>query len=122
MAFGTGKFEHEGLEGWVDSFCHSFFGRGFETVLKGFQMRFDVMKVIRGCWGGRCQGMGWVFKSCDPGIDTFHFFKVILLEKGELFLQISSSLYQALIDIFEMLQFAQRKFGKAIVSSFRSNE
>ena len=93
MAFGASKFEHEGLEGRVDGVCHSFFGQGFEAVLKGFEVRFDVMNVIRGCLGGRCQGVGGVFESCDPGIDMFHSFKVILLEEGKLFLQISSSLY-----------------------------
>ena len=85
-AFGASKFEHEGLEGQVDSFCHSFFGRGFEAVLKGFEVQFDVVNVIRGDLGSRGQGVGGVFESCDPGIDTFHFLKVIRLEKGKLFL------------------------------------
>ena len=103
VSFGTGKFEHEGLESRVNGFCHCFFGRGFEAVLEGFEMGFYVVNVIRSCLSGRGQGLGGVFKSCDPGIDRFHFFEVILLEKSELFLQISSGLDKVLIDVFEML-------------------
>ena len=47
----------------------------------------------------------WVEVSSPviPGIDMFHFFEVIRLEKGKLFLQVGSGLYEVLIDVFEML-------------------
>ena len=66
VSFGTGKFEHEGLESQVNGFCHRFFGRGFEAVLEGFEMGFDVVNVIGGCLSSHGQCLGGVFKSCDP--------------------------------------------------------
>ena len=96
MSFGTGKFEHEGLESRVNGFCYRFFDRGFEAVLEGFMMGFDVVNVIGSCLSSHGQGLGGVFKSCDLGIDTFHFFEVIRLEKGKLLLQISSRLDKSL--------------------------
>ena len=67
VPFGTGKFEHEGLESRVNGFYHRFLGQGFEAVLKGFEMGYDVMNVIRSCVSGRGQGLGGGFKSCDSG-------------------------------------------------------
>ena len=66
VSFGTGKLEHEGLECRINGFCHRFFGRGFEAVLEGFKMGFDVVNVIGGCLSSHGQGLGGVFKACDP--------------------------------------------------------
>ena len=66
-------------------------------MLEGFEMGFDVMNVIGGGLSSRGQGLGGVIKSCDPGVDTLHFFEVIRLKKSKLLLQISSHLDNNLI-------------------------
>ena len=52
MSFGTGKLEHEGLKGRIDSVCNCLFGRGFEPVVECFEMGFDVMNISGGCLSG----------------------------------------------------------------------
>ena len=52
MSFGTGKLEHERLKCRVYGIRDRLFGRGFETVVECFEMRFDVMNIIGGCLSG----------------------------------------------------------------------
>ena len=35
-------------------------------LCEGFEMGFDVVNIIGGCLSSRGQGLGGVFKSCDP--------------------------------------------------------
>ena len=66
-------------------------------------MGFDVMNIIGGCLSGFGQGVGRVFKSGDPGVESLHFFEMFCLEKSKLLLQISCRLDKMLVDVFEML-------------------
>ena len=72
-------------------------------MLEGFKMGFDVLNIIGGCLSCRGQGLGGVFKSRDPVVNTFHLFEVFCLEKSKLLLQISCRLDKTLVYVFEML-------------------
>ena len=60
-SFGIGEFLHEGLESCIDSFCDGLFCGGFDPMLLGFKVRFNISDCGRCLQGSLGKSVGGVF-------------------------------------------------------------
>lgn len=100
-SFGMGEFLHEGLESCIDRFCDGLFCGGFNPMLLGFQVRFNISDCGRGSQCCLGKSVGGVFQSGDAQVNSLDFRKVFLLEKGDLLLEIGCGLNELFVDLLE---------------------
>ena len=60
-----------------------------------------IINRCESCLSAFGKGVSGVFDTCDTGINTLNVVEVLLLEQGDLLLEIGGILHTALFDFFE---------------------